>query len=128
MFFLWYLLSNFRFQCGYSLYQWELNCLACTTQPFGVYLWQACMPPIVGLWPMWICIWPVVPPSAPLTCNCLAECFVAWWQIYPGFTASATFSPLPTWIGLWVICLLDQTVKEFENGLDSILKDSIATW
>ena len=30
------------------------------------------------------------------------------------------FGPLPTWTGIWGLFVLDQGMKEFEYGLDSI--------
>ena len=62
------------------------------------------------------------------TCTWSAEQFVAHSHIYPGFTgkvSSSTHFPLEP--GCEDYAFLDQTVADFEQGLDSILTDSLET-
>ena len=63
-----------------------------------------------------------------LTCTWFAEQFVAPSHIYPGFTgkvSSVTHFPLEP--GCEDYAYLDQAVADFEQGLDSILTDSLET-
>ena len=63
-----------------------------------------------------------------LTCTWSAEWFVAYSHIYPGFTgkvSSLTHFPLEP--GCEDYAFLDQAVADFEQGLDSILTDSLKT-
>ena len=62
------------------------------------------------------------------TCTWSAEWFVARSHIYPGFTgkvSSLTHFPLEP--GCEDYAFLDQAVADFEQGLDSILTDSLET-
>ena len=62
------------------------------------------------------------------TCTWSAEQFVACSHIYPGFTgkvSSLTHFPLEP--GCEDYAFLDQAVADFEQGLDSILTDSLET-
>ena len=62
------------------------------------------------------------------TCTWSAEWFAACSQIYPGFTgkvSSLTHFPLEP--GCEDYTFLDQAVADFEQGLDSILTDSLET-
>ena len=62
------------------------------------------------------------------TCTWSAEWFVACSHIYPGFTSkvsSSTHFPLEP--GCEDYAFLDQAVADFEQGLDSILTDSLET-
>ena len=62
------------------------------------------------------------------TCTWSAEQFVAHSHIYPGFTgkmSSLTHFPLEPGCDNYVF--LDQAVADFEQGLDSILTDSLET-
>ena len=62
------------------------------------------------------------------TCTWSAEQFVACSHIYPGFTgkvSSLTHFPLEP--GCEDYAFLDQAVADFEQGLDSILSDSLET-
>ena len=62
------------------------------------------------------------------TCTWSAEQFVAHSHIYPGFTgkvSSLTHFPLEP--GCEDFAFLDQAVADFEQGLDSILTDSLET-
>ena len=62
------------------------------------------------------------------TCNWSAEQLVACSHIYPGFTgkvSSLTHFPLEP--GCEDYAFLDQAVADFEQGLDSILTDSLKT-
>ena len=62
------------------------------------------------------------------TCTWSAEWFVAHSQIYPGFTGKVSslthFSLEP---GCENYAFLEQAVADFEQGLDSILTDSLKT-
>ena len=61
-------------------------------------------------------------------CTWSAKQFVACCHIYPGFTgkvSSLTHSPLEP--GCEDYAFLDQAVADFEQGLDSILTDSLKT-
>ena len=62
------------------------------------------------------------------TCTWSAEQFVAHSHIYPGFTgkvSSITQFPLEPWCEDY--SFLDQAVANFEQGLDSILTNSLET-
>ena len=58
-----------------------------------------------------------------------AECFVAHFHIYPGFTGKVSLSThFPLEPGCEDYVFLDQAVADFKQGLDSILTDSLETW
>ena len=57
-----------------------------------------------------------------------AEQFVACSHIYPGFTGKvSSLTHFPLELGCDDYSFLDQTVADFEQGLDSVLMDSIET-
>ena len=62
------------------------------------------------------------------TCTWSAEQFVAHSHIYPGFTGKVTsLTHFPLEPGCEDYAFLDQAVADFEQGLDSILTDSLET-
>ena len=57
-----------------------------------------------------------------------AEQFVACSHIYPGFTAKvSSLTHIPSEPGCEDYSFLDQAMADFEQGLDSILTDSLET-
>ena len=57
-----------------------------------------------------------------------AECFVAHLHIYPGFTGKmSSLTHCPPELCCEDCSFLDQTMADFEQGLDSILTDSLET-
>ena len=62
------------------------------------------------------------------TCTWSAEQFVAHFHIYPGFTGKvSSLTHFPLEAGCEDYAFLDQAVADFEQGLDSILTDSLKT-
>ena len=62
------------------------------------------------------------------TCTWSAEQFVACSHIYPGFTGKvSSLNHFPLESGCEDYSFLDQAVADFEQGLDSILTDSLET-
>ena len=62
------------------------------------------------------------------TCTWSAEQFVAHSHIYPGFTGKvSSLIHFPLEPGCEDYAFLDQAVADFEQGLDSILTDSLET-
>ena len=61
-------------------------------------------------------------------CTLFAECFIARSHIYPGFKGKlSTSTNFPLEVGCEDCSFLDQTVEDFEHGLDSNLTDSVNT-
>ena len=62
------------------------------------------------------------------TCTLLAECFIAQSHIYPGYMGKvSTLTHFPLEPSCEEHYFLDQVVKDFKHGLDSIIIDSIDT-
>ena len=63
------------------------------------------------------------------TCTWSAEQFVVYSHIYPGFTGNkvSSLTHFPLEPGSEDYAFLDQAVADFEQGLDSILTDSLKT-
>ena len=62
------------------------------------------------------------------TCTWSAELFMAHSHIYPGFTGKvSSLSHFPLELGCDDYSFLDQAMADFEQGLDSILTDSLET-
>ena len=62
------------------------------------------------------------------TCTWSAEQFVACSHIYPGFTGKvSSLTHFPQNQGVGDYAVLEQAVADFEQGLDSILTDSLET-
>ena len=66
--------------------------------------------------------------SDKFTHTWLAECFIAWSNIYPGFPGKLfTLTHFPLEPSSEDYSFLDQAVEDFEHSLDSILTDSVNT-
>ena len=62
------------------------------------------------------------------TCTLSAEWFVAWFHIYPGFSGKvSSLTHFPLEVDCEDYSFLDQAMADFEQGLDSILIDSLET-